>query len=84
MARNWQKPRLSFPGVTRGAFCVARASGSPRLVSVWVFVERPAPVRKTVLAAPPPVDRRVALFALEPADIFARLPCLRGAIDRHA
>jgi hypothetical protein len=48
------------------------------------FVERSLPVRKTVLRAPPFMDRRLAPFANEPANIFARPPFLRGAINRLA
>ena len=48
------------------------------------FVERSLPIRKTVLGAPPFMDRRLAPFANEPADIFARLPFLRGAVNRLA
>jgi hypothetical protein len=48
------------------------------------FVERSLPIRKTVLGAPPFMDRRLAPFATEPADIFARPPFLRGAVNRLA
>ena len=48
------------------------------------FVERSLPIRKTVLGAPPFMDRRLALLADEPADIFAGLPFLRGAVNRLA
>jgi hypothetical protein len=58
--------------------CIAKS----RLVAS--FVERSRPIRKTVLAAPPPVHRRLAPFASEAADINARLPFLRSVVNRLA
>jgi hypothetical protein len=48
------------------------------------FVERSRPIRKTVLAAPPPVHRRLAPFASEATDINARIPLLRSVVNRLA
>lgn len=45
-------------------------------IAIASFVERSRPTRKTVLAAPPPVHRRLAPCASEAADINARLPFL--------
>ena len=58
--------------------CIAKS----RLVAS--FVERSRPIRKTVLAAPPPVHRRLAPFASKAADINARLPFLRSVVHRLA
>ena len=65
-------------------------SGTPRVCSSQSrgqlpgFVERSRPIRKTVLAAPPPVHRRLAPLASEAADINARLPFLRSVVNRLA
>ena len=47
------------------------------------FVKWPSPILETVLGTPPPKHRLFAQFASEAAD-DARLPFLRGAIDRLA
>ena len=48
------------------------------------LVERSPPIRKTVLTAPPLMDRRLALFANEAAGINARLTFLHSGVDRLA
>ncbi len=58
--------------------CIAKS----RLVAS--FVERSRPIRKTVLAAPPPVHRLPAPFASEAANLNARLPFLRSVVNRLA
>jgi len=67
---------FSFPGInSTGLFALPAASHLERAGARWGrsmcsnarFVERSLPIRKTVLGAPPFMDRRLAPFANEPA-----------------
>ena len=74
-------PHLRDASCLLNALIRARIA-KPRRVA-WLC-QRSRPIRKTVLAAPPPVHRLPAPFASEAADLNARLPFLRSVVNRLA
>jgi hypothetical protein len=79
LGANCRLDALITASVFRDASCSSQSRGQ-----LPGFVERPRPIRKTVLGAPPPVHRRPAPSASEAADINTRLPFLRSVVNRLA